>query len=63
MHTSIVTLTILGVMFSLSSADLVVDEGIPQPPVKPVGGFSSETQLKDYLQGLRRYYAVVSRPR
>lgn len=38
------------------------NEGMPTPPVRPQL-FKSPTDLRDYLQKLNEYYAIVGRPR
>ena len=51
------------VILALVHRKALAEDGVPTAPVRPEGGFASSEELKQYLTELRRYYAVVSRPR
>lgn len=62
-YTATTMLSVCVILLALASHKTMAEDGVPTAPVRPEGGFSSSEDLKQYLTELRRYYAVVSRPR
>lgn len=62
MHTQTLIVLIAALIVTLTHVSRA-DDGVPKAPVRPEGGFETNEELKTYLTELRRYYAVVSRPR
>lgn len=56
------TVMLTGVVMAVVLLIGDAEEGMPTPPLRP-SLFRSPNDLRDYLQKLNEYYAIVGRPR